>query len=267
MLPALVLTVGVLGAAFGTALMQSLGLMPLVGPPELSLQAYRTDGLLNSAGLSLAIATAATALAAVIGLATALLVAASGPGRRLLTGTATLTIPLPHLVGAAAIGLLLADFGLLARVFGATDGGWPPLVGGPWWVAVVVEFAWKEAAFVALVLGATLATRIARYEETAVLLGAGRCSRLRHVTLPLLTPALVISSAISFVYALGSYEVPALLGRASPEPLPVLAYRLFTSIQLTARPQAAAAAMVTAALAIGVLVLTLLALRRSPAWR
>ena len=69
--------------------------------------------------------------------------------------------------------------------------------------------------------------------------------------LPLAAPALGAAAAICFVYALGSYEVAALLGRATPEPLPVLAFRLFTSIDLAARPQAAAVAVTPAALALG----------------
>lgn len=270
-LPALVPTVVVLGAGLGTALLQALGLMPLVGEPRLGTGAFEQVDLGTSVRLSLAIATAATVLAAGIGLATAVavlgLLGRVGHGRRsrLLGALSSLTIPLPHLVGAAAMGLLLADSGLLARVLGAED--WPQLVGGPWWTAVVAEFAWKESAFIALVVTGTLATRVASYEETAALLGATSRQRLWHVTLPLAAPALIASSALSFVYALGSYEVAALLGRAAPEPLPVLAYRLFTAIDLATRPQAAAVAVVTAALSVTVLLLALAALRRTPAWR
>lgn len=268
-LPALVPTVLVVGAAVVTMVLQSLGLVPLVGEPRLSLDAYRANGadLLDSVRLSLLIAVAATTIAAAVGLLTALLIAGSGWGQRLLSGSALATLPVPHLVGAAAMGLLLADSGLVARLLGRTDGGFPELVAGPWWIAVVAEYAWKEAAFVALVVGATLATRVADLDEAAAGLGATRARRLRHVTLPLLLPALVVSSALGFVYALGSLEVPALLGASSPEPLSVMTYRLLTSVELTARPEAAAVATVTTLLSLAALGLAVLALRRSPAWR
>jgi putative spermidine/putrescine transport system permease protein len=68
------------------------------------------------------------------------------------------------------------------------------------------------------------------------------------VTLPLAAPALAASGGIAFTYVLGSYEVPWLLGRTSPEPLPVLAYRLFTDVDLATRPQALAVALLTVAL-------------------
>lgn len=265
LLPALVPTLLLLGAAVVTLGLQSLGLMPLVGAPRLSADAFRsvTPDLTTSVGLTLAIASAATALAAVVGLGTALLVTSSARAARVLGLAAAATVPIPHLVAAAAVGLLLADSGVLPRMLGLSAEQWPDLVAGPWWVAVVLEYAWKESAFVALVVSAALASRIARYEETAALLGAGRVHRLRHVTLPLAAPALLVASTISFVYVVGSYEVAWLLGRTYPEPLPVLAFRLFSSAELTARPEAAAVSVMTGLVAALVAVASLLLAR----WR
>lgn len=263
--PALLLTTLVVAASMSVLLLQSLGLMPLVGQPRMSLDAFRAVGpdLLTSAGLSLSIAAVATTLAAGLGLATALLVVSTRPGARVLRLVAAATVPVPHLVGAAAIGLLLADSGVLPRVLGLSAVQWPDLVAGRWWIAVVAEYAWKESAFIALVVSAALASRVASYEQTAATLGASRSFRLRHVTIPLALPALAVSSAISFVYAVGSYEVAWLLGRSSPEPLPVLAYRLFSSPNLSARPEAAAVAVVTLAVAGAVAAVAVLSLRRS----
>lgn len=262
-LPALVPVVAVVGAGLTSAALLALGLMPLVGEPRLSLDAWRSaEDLGTSVGLSLAIAAAATAVAAVVGLAIALAATAAVRRSRLLGALGALTLPIPHLVGAAAMGLLLADAGFIARLLGVSPEDWPALVGGRWWIAVVAEYAWKESAFVALVVGGVLASRTRSYGETAALLGAGRWARFRFVTLPLAAPALGAASAVSFVYALGSYEVAALLGRPYPEPLPVMAVRLSTSIDLAARPQAAAVAVTTAALALAAIALSLRWLRR-----
>lgn len=268
-LPALVPTVLVLAVALGAALLQSTGLMPAVGRPDPGLTAYAVPGgdLRAAVLLSVAVAAGATTCAAAVGLATALVVVAGSVRGRVVAVLSTLTVPLPHLVAAAATGLLLADSGLLARLTGIADGGWPRLVASPGWVAVGLELAWKESAFVALVVVGTLAVRGPALQEAAALLGAGRWQRLRRVTLPLATPALVASSALSFAYAIGSYEVPYVLGRTAPEPLPVLAYRLFTSIDLATRPQAAAVAVLTTALCAGSLALAVVGLRRSAAWR
>ena len=268
-LPALV-PAGALGVAtLASAVSTSLGLTPLVGPARPSLDAWRfpADELWTAAGLSVAIAAAATAVGAVVGLAAALVITGRRRSGHLLAMLSSLTIPVPHLVGAAAVGLLLADAGFLPRLLGIEPGDWPPLVGGPWWIAVVAEYAWKESAFIALVVSSALASRVSSYLATATLLGAGRWARLRFVTLPLAAPALVASASISFVYVLGSYEVAWLLGRPYPEPLPVMAFRLFTSIDLAARPQAAAVAVTTAALALAAVAVAAVALRRTEGWR
>lgn len=265
--PAAVPTALVLGVGLTMVFGQSLGLVPVVGQARPSLDAYRdaaaTQSLGSSLFLSLSIASAATVLALTVGLATALAVRATRVGGRILTWFAALTIPVPHLIGAAAVGLLLSDSGLLARIAGAGAGQWPQLVAGPWWVAVVLEFGWKEAAFVALVVVSVLAPHADQFDETAAVLGAGPWSRLRHVTLPLAAPGLVIAGGVSFVYVLGSYEVAWLLGRAYPEPLPVLAYRLFTSNDLRARPEALAVATLTVLLCAAVGSVALSMMRRS----
>ncbi len=266
--PAVVAVLFVIGAGVGSAVLQSVGLVPLVGDPELRFSGYVGDReILTAAGLSLLIASASTLVAALVGLSTALLLVGTGGGRRTLTTLVTLSIPVPHLVGAASVGLLLADSGLMSRWLGVPPQAWPALVAGRWPTAVIYEYAWKESAFVALVVSATLAARLPAYQETAALLGARPWARLRHVTLPLATPALLAASAITFVYTLGSYEVAWLLGAAYPEPLPVMAYRLFTSTDVTARPDAMAVAVATTVIAGMVAVAALALLRRTAAWR
>ncbi|RAX48064.1 ABC transporter [Arthrobacter sp. AQ5-05] len=266
--PAVLLVAFVVVGGSAMVAAQSLGLMPLVGRPELSTAAYTAHGgdLLVGAGLSLAIAGASTVLACLIGFTAALIMMQGRWCGKLVAAMSSLSIPVPHIVGAATAGLLLADSGLLARVFGAAE-RWPDIVGGQWWLAVIFEYAWKESAFVGLVVAGTLATRSVDYEETAALLGAGRLRRLRHVLLPLSLPALIISGTIAFIYSFGSYEVAWLLGRPYPEPLPVMALRLYNSVTLTSRPEAAAVAVVTAVVSLSAALAALACLRKIPLWR
>jgi len=242
--------------------------MPLVGAPRLSFAGYlhAGDELLTATGLSLLIASASTLVAALVGLTSALVLVGSRSGK-VLSGLVTASIPVPHLVGAASVGLLLADTGLVARWLGVPAQAWPSLVAGRWPTAVIFEYAWKESAFVALVVSVTLAMRLPDYHETAAVLGAGPWARLRHVSLPLAAPSLLAASAVAFVYTLGSYEVAWLLGAVYPEPLPVMSYRLFTSTDLTARPEAMAVAVTTAALSGAAALAALALLRRLAAWR
>ena len=246
--PSVLVAAAVVLGGFLTVAIQSLGLMPLVGSPELSAAAYTAHAgdLLNGLVLSLAIAAEPPPPWPASSASRPRLVILQGRWcGKLVTAMSTLSIPVPHIVGAASVGLLLTDSGLLARVTGGT-GSWPEVVGGPWWLAVIFEYAWKESAFVALVVSGTLATRSVSYDETAALLGAGRFRRLRHVLVPLSLPSLIIAGTIAFIYSFGSYEVAWLLGRPYPEPLPVMALRLYNSVTLTSRPEAAAVAVVTA---------------------
>ncbi|AQY00297.1 ABC transporter permease [Microbacterium foliorum] len=268
-LPAALVTLLVVGGGIGATLLQALGLMPIAGPVTPGIDAFLAHprDLAAATGVSIAVAAASTVIAVVIGTGAAVVIASGRAGSRLLAALGATTVTVPHLIGAATIGLLLSDAGVLPRLLGIPPESWAPWVGGPLWGAVIAEFAWKESAFVALVVTGTLATRIATYDEAAALLGAGRWRRFRHVLLPLTAPTIVICAAISFVYALGSYEVAWLLGRTYPEPLPVLAVRLFQGVSLASRPEAAAVALVTCAISLAVVALTFAALRRTAVWR
>ena len=262
--PAVLLVVVVTGTALVTVVATSLGLLPLVGQPRLS-----TDGFTGLAGdlraatqESLLTAAAATLLAAVIGLTMATVAVRTGRGFRVVVALAVAVMTVPHLVGAAATGLLLSDVGLAQRWLGIPAASWPELVAGRWPWATVLELAWKESAFVALVVFASVGRRYADLREVSAVLGAAPRAQWRRVLLPLSAPALATASLIVFVYSLGTYEVARLLGRAYPEPLPVMAYRLFTDIEVAARPQAAATAVVATGLALLAAVITLPLIRR-----
>jgi putative spermidine/putrescine transport system permease protein len=117
-----------------------------------------------------------------------------------------------------------------------------------------------------VVLGA-LARTERDLDEAAAVLGAGALDRLRRVTLPLAAPALVATGSISFAYVIGSYEVAWLLGRSYPEPLPVLAYRLFTDADLALRPQAMVVALSAVVVAGAGLLVGSLLMRRTAVLR
>ncbi|GAA2502587.1 ABC transporter permease subunit [Terrabacter carboxydivorans] len=251
--PAAVLVAAVVGTGLLALVLTATGLMPLAGQPRFSLDAFTSQApdLLTSARESLLISMSATTISAAVGLAVALLLVRADRLTRWLTAAAAAPVPVAHIVGAASFALLLSDSGIARRAWGSVTTPWPELVGGPWPVAIVAEFAWKESAFVALVITASVAPRLQEYLEAASMLGAGAGARLRHVTLPLAAPALYGTGVIVFLYTLGSYEVAWVLGAAYPESLPVMAYRLFGSIDVTTRPQAAAVALTTTLMALG----------------
>lgn len=264
--PALLLLGGLFLAGLGLGLVRSFRYMPVIGLTEPDLAAYAailTSGsFLASLGLSLWIAVASTALAAALALVTALLLRETFPGRALIGFLVQLNLTIPHVVGAIGILYLVSQSGSFARLAHAAGligapGDFPALTHDPFAIGIILTYVWKEVPFITLILLATLQTIPPEHEAAARSLGASRWQVFRHVTLPLLLPGLVAASALVFAFAFGAYEIPLLLGAHAPEALPVAAWRSFTDVDLTTRPEAYAMAMVIAA--IGALLLGLYA--------
>ncbi len=177
-LPAVVLSLVVLGGGVGATALQAFGLLPVVGRPTPGVAAFtaRPGELFAAVGVSLSVAAVSTVLAVVIGTLAAIVIVSRTRSSRAVAALGTLTVTIPHLIAAATVGLLLSDAGVLPRLLGIPPEAWAPWVGGPLWGAAIVELAWKESAFIALIVTGTLATRIQTYDETAALLGAGRAS-------------------------------------------------------------------------------------------
>jgi putative spermidine/putrescine transport system permease protein len=250
--PAIALIGTVATVALGSLLATGLGLLPLFGSPQWSAAAFSQPELADSLVQSLQIAVPAAGLAAVGGLLTAGVILTVNSSVRWLIAILSLVVATPQLVGATAMSFLLSDAGILGRLLRVPPANWPHLVAGRWPVATVAEFAWKESAFVALVIVASLSGRLAQLHATASTLGANAWQRWWLVTVPQAGPALAGSTLLVFVFTWGNYEVAWLLGRTFPQPLPGLAYRLFADIDLAARPQAAAVAAVTTAASVGI---------------
>lgn len=263
--PGIVAITVVAGTGMAAVVATSVGLMPLYGEPAPSLDGWRSAApdLVAGIGESLLIAVPATVVAALVGFLLATLMLRGGRAASVVRLVCLAVLAVPHLVGATSVSLLLGDGGVAARLAApAGVDGWPALVGGPWPVATVLELAWKESAFVALVVLAAVAPGHRMRMQVAAGLGARPVQRVLRVLLPTAAPAVGAASLVTLVYAIGSYEVAWLLGRAIPEPLPVLAFRLFGSIELTDRPAAAAAAVTGSVLALCVAVPVLAALPR-----
>ncbi len=246
----------------GEGIAQSFGYLPFLPGWHWSLDAYTSlfDDKAVRASFQLTFRTAflATLLAVVLGVSGALLVRSTRRGRRVLSAVFQSTLPVPHIVGALAMLLLLSQGGLLSRLthaVGLTSGtqSFPDVANDGFGLGILVEYAWKESPFIGVVVLSALNSGVADLEEAARTLGAARWARFRHVVLPLVTPGVLATSILVFAFSFGSYEVPYLLGRPYPATLPVVAYQYYTDIDLDARPTAMAISVVIALL-VGALV-------------
>lgn len=251
--PAL-LVIGVLffgGLVSGLA--RSFNYMPLIGLTEPSVDAYRailTDqAFLLSFVLTFHIAFTSTVIASVLAVGAALLLRPAFRGKRMVTFFFQLNLTIPHLVGALGILYLFSQSGLIARIAFALNwierpSEFPALVYDRYAIGIIAQYVWKEVPFIGVIVLAILQSVGEDYEAAARSLGANAWQRFRYVTLPLIAPGVLSASVIVFAFTFGAFEIPFLLGQNYPAALPVLAYRSYTDVDLAARPQAMAMAMV-----------------------
>lgn len=222
-----------------------------------------------SAGLSVYVA--GTVVLATTALALPL---ALGLRERLETGwlAPVLSFPLaiPGTVGAVLALQFLAGAGLASRIvhgLGLSEGiaGFPSLVQDEWLIGVIAtHVALATPFFVFLFADLYRSERTAGLLELAATLGATRRQGLLRVTLPILLHAAAPSLVLLFILVLGSFEVPLLLGRQSPQMLSVLTYRKYGLFDISQKPEAYILSLGFTVLALG-LVGLVFHLRRSEA--
>jgi putative spermidine/putrescine transport system permease protein len=239
--PALTLILVMLGASLLYAIAESLGYISVIGQSDVSFRAYRTTLAADSEfWVSLAFSLWVSITATLLASAFALLVAVWLNNHRTQSDTLALNwnLAFPHLVFATALLLFLSQSGLLARwaaalgFITATD-QFPVLVRDG--IGIILHYVGKEIPFLALIVLAVLRSQPIGYDVVAQNLGANRWQRLRHITIPQVTPALLSGSLLVFGFIFSSYEVPAILGVGYPRTLPVLALRFFLDPDLRAR--------------------------------
>lgn len=254
--PALTVIMVLFFGGLAVGFLRSVNYMPVIGLTEPNLDAYRdlltSPEVYQSLRLTVYIAAISTLVATLLAVATALLLRRSFAGRAVASFLIQLNLTIPHLVGGIGILYLFSQSGSFARLaneFGliAKPADFPAVIFDPNAIGVILTYVWKEVPFIAIVTLATLQTLGDEHESIARTLGATRWQAFRHVLLPQILPGVLAASAIVFAFTFGAYEVPALLGASHPQTLPVMAYRSFTNVDLAARPQAMALAILIAA--------------------
>jgi multiple sugar transport system permease protein len=180
-------------------------------------------------------------LQVLIGLGLALLVLQVRAGQAILRIGAILPIVLaPVVAGLFWRSLVLApDFGILdfvTRALGLGSSNW---LGDPQLalISVIAIHTWQWTPFAFLVLLASLAALPPDLYEAARLDRAGPWQRFRHITLPLIRPAIVIVVILRMVTALSAFAAIFAATGGGPgsatEILNLYAYRLsFTELNI-----------------------------------
>lgn len=257
LLPAMSVIVLLFFGGLLIGLMRSFNYMPVIGLTEPNLDAYfaifSDEEFYLSFLLSLHISLTSTVISCVLAVGAALLLRRAFIGRAIINFLFQLNLTVPHLVGAIGILYLFSQSGTFARLAAEVDliqrpADFPALVFDPFAVGIILQYVWKEVPFIGVIVLANMQALGENYESVARSLGASRWQAFRHVLLPLIFPGLLSASVIVFAFTFGAYEIPALLGANYPAALPVLAYRKYTDVDLAARPEAMALAIMIAIL-------------------
>ncbi|MET9105577.1 ABC transporter permease [Streptomyces zhihengii] len=163
-------------------------------------------------------ALASTALTLLIALPGAYVLARFDfPGRRLLRAVVTVPFVLPTVVVGTAFLALIGRGGLLDELWGVR------LDTTVW--AILLAHVFFNYAVVVRTVGGLWAQLDPRQEEAARVLGAGRFTAWRRVTLPALVPSLAAAALMVFLFTFTSFGVVQILGGPTFSTLEVEIYR------------------------------------------
>jgi molybdate transport system permease protein len=184
-----------------------LFVLPLVGllvrAPWTSSAGILADAQVQQAlQLTVICSLATTALSVLFGVPLAWVLARLRfPGKSLLRGVTTLPMVLPPVVGGTALLLAFGRRGLIgAPVADATGFGLPFTT-----AAVIMAETFVAMPFLVITVEAGLRSMDVRFEDAARVLGAGRWTVFRRITLPLIGPSLAAGAVLSWSRALGEF--------------------------------------------------------------
>lgn len=114
--------------------------------------------------------------------------------------------------------LLDPGAGVVNHALGLLGIDGPGWYNDPAWAmpSVILASAWKDLGFVMVILLAGLQSIPEEYYEAASVDGAGRWTRFRHITLPLLTPSLFFVLVISLINNLQVFDQVWVMTKGGP---------------------------------------------------
>ena len=231
------------------ALAQALGffsLVPLVPGWEVGFgRMLSNPAVLQCFAYSLWVAFASALGSVALGTLMALMIWRLPAGLQKLAAVYKLSLVLPHVAVAFVVLIMLSQSGVLASL--AHFAGlierpaeFPVILFGGDGLGLILAYIYKGAAFVILLVYSMLQRLDVRYLQTADMLGAGRLTVFSQVIYPHVRPAMHTGFIILFLYSLGGFDIPYLIGESHPSMISVKVYNLYFKRDLINRPEAMA---------------------------
>ena len=180
-------------------------------------QAFANDNLMTSILNTLRLGVTRTAIALVIATVLAVLIARTDmPGRRVVEVSLWFAFFIPPL--SMTLGwILLIDPSngvvntTLRHVFGLHSTQGPLNIYGFWGI-ILAHISASTVPLMAILMIAPMRRMSSSLEEAARSCGAGTLRTIWAVTLPLMRPAILGATLLSFIYSLKAFEIEYLLG-------------------------------------------------------
>ncbi len=210
--------------------------------------------LLPAAGLSLQIAATSATIALVLGTlcAYALVRFRRFRGKTILQATVSAPLVMPDVITGLALLLLFVSMQAII--------GWPA---GRGVLTIVIAHSICCMAYVTVVVQSRLVDLDLSLEEAAMDLGATPVRVFFDVTLPIIAPALISAWLLAFTISLDDLVIASFVSGPGSSTLPMVIY---SKVRLGVAPEVnALATIIIGCVAAGVLIVTLLQLRRPKA--
>lgn len=215
---------------------------------------------------TLVYAGACTLLGTVLSVGVAALLESRLRGADLVRAVVFLPTLIP--VVSASIGWLWlynGQYGLFNTLLGMAGLRGPDWLGDPRWAmpSLVIMSLWSVGSAV-VVCGAAMRGVPASLYEAADLDGMGRWARFRHVTLPVISPAVLFNAVMGAIYGLQVFAVPLIMTKGGPDNA-TLVYSMYvfrSAFEYGRMGYASALAWVQFFITLGLTAAALLAARR-----
>lgn len=152
---------------------------------------------------------------------------------------------LPHITVGFIVILLFSRSGFfssLSNYLGLTDSmeSFPLILYSRLGIDIILAGVYKETPFAVIMIYAVLIRLDRRLIETAQMLGAETRQIFTGIIFPHLIPVISTVFIILFIYNIGSFEIPYVLGSSSPGMLSIRIFDYFFQKDLSMRPFAMA---------------------------
>ncbi len=227
-LPAVLLTLvfalAPVGQSVWLSLHRDIVAMPELGRPFVGLDNYRLlaadPAARDAASHTLAFVLLSTVLEVGLGLGIALIVHARFPGRGWVRAAALIPWAIPTVVASQLWRYIFNDQYGLANLlwYGDRVADYAPWLASPAaaFGILVLADVWKTSSFAGLLILAGLQMIPREVYEAAAIDGASRWQQLRHVTLPLVKPALLLALLFRTMDACRVFDLVFVMTQGGP---------------------------------------------------